>query len=76
MQYESDGTKAHSWSSIILDFGIDFLQIKEWCKNHESPYRYNFDIYSDDEGIYVKSLTIRFESREDHMIFALTLMGT
>lgn len=76
MRLETEKSRTNTWSELVIDNPINYRAILNWLKEYESPYSGYIEIYSDEEGIYLRSLTLRFESREDHMAFALTLMGS
>lgn len=64
-----------TWHKIVFEPGLDFSQIIESCLDYKSPYRFNCKILRDSTSSYKETLTISFESKEDHMIFAFRWMG-
>jgi hypothetical protein len=65
------------WHQIICNSSLDYGNVIEWCLDYNSPYR--FSCYRNQEfefnGRCTQTMIIKFESLEDHMMFAMHWLG-
>lgn len=76
MRLEDNESNTVNWHEIETSAKLDTLEVVKWCLAHDSPYAVHF--VADDRWKYSIGevfAKIKFESKEDAILFAITWLG-